>query len=109
MRFNFYKVCPCFEAAGRAVPFSFNREEDFKLFKGRSPFKWALTGWFSGDSDNDIAMLLGVYDTLEEALQVQNAILAPMIEARNLLNDKRPGAYDLLYDVIAQSSDEDRL
>jgi hypothetical protein len=127
LRFHFLEARPVIDHEGSCR--SFRTEEEYETVYDAMksmciPFDtyWSLYG-IGNDGEGELeATLIGDFETKEIALEVQDAILAPMMKARDALNDavtdlrgydpllrKCEKVHGDLYDFIAQCSTEDRV
>lgn len=132
MRFQYFEIRPCVEKDGDTHSFLGEPEfhhsiggqvctpagalaeaEAFRQQHGvESPVFWTIYG----RDEEGLAMAVGDFNTFEAALEIMNAILAPMAAARDKIWEAAEGysadvyrVADDLDDVINQCSNRERL
>jgi hypothetical protein len=100
LAFQFYEIRPCIELVSHdncddGSVDSFTCEHEFAVARAHysetaRPHNvfWTLYGRYDHTGAGDfLAMAIGDFSTKEDAEAVRNAILAPMVRARNLIED----------------------
>lgn len=126
IEFEYFEIRPCIDLNGAFV--SYLTEEAFDEDRQRLDAKstaykatWTLYGRHTDGNGICAALVIGDFNTKDDAFTIMNAILAPMAKARDLAREPefpiKPGvqispaerAAYTLDDVINQSSDRERL